>query len=145
LFRVNSATFARSAHDCSIANLVFIHWPRPSVKVLAVENRLESCGVSTAKQFVRFIGRDFANKQISPADLPSVSLELNRAFWGHRQLAIVKVLHQSAVHGLLFIEPNPNPGSSHNDPEMVPFTKGFIRQDQGVLAWGSRAVVPKRP
>src|SRR5712691_1417279 len=120
LFGVNRAALSRSASDGALLHLIIVQRPGPAFEIFAIEDGFKTGRVSVPQQFIRLFRTDLAQEKIAPANFAAVSLELKRSFGGHRQLPIVIIFHQGAVHSLLVIEPDPDSRAGHDDPEMVP-------------------------
>ena len=95
------------------------------------------------QDLVGFKAGDLADGDIAPADCGAVRLEADRALGRDGGLAVVVVLEDGVVDGLLAVEPDADAGADHHDAEGIPFTGGLISQDQRVFARLARGVVPK--
>ena len=62
----------------SVNDLVLVDRPRPPAEVSPVEDRLEAIGIRLSQAGQRFFPGDLAQKDVSPADLAAVGLQLDR-------------------------------------------------------------------
>src|SRR5689334_23111216 len=63
------------------------------------------------------------DKNIAPADLTAVRLELDRAAIRDRLFAVVVVLHHGVIDDALVVEPHADAVADDDDPEMIPLAE----------------------
>src|SRR5262249_34038178 len=125
-------------------DLIVFERPGPAGEVLAVEHVHESLRrVELPKESVGFVAGDFADEKITPADLASVRLQLDRAFLQQRLLAVEEVLQAGVVDDELAVEINRGALAELDDAEGVPFAERLVGQDERVFAGRAGAVVPQ--
>ena len=72
-----------------------------------------------------------------------MGLELDRAFLGHAQLAVVIVFELGVIHHEFVVEIHGDFVADHFDAERIPFAERFVGEDERVFAGRAGAVVPE--
>ena len=80
LFAEQIAALARLALDGAVHDFVVLDGIRPVAEVPAVVEAGEAGVAIGGEGLVRFLGRDFVDEDIAPANLTAVRLELDRPF-----------------------------------------------------------------
>ena len=136
-------TLALLATNGPVDDLVVVDRAGPAIESLAVENRLETAFGLLAENPVGFLGADFPDINVPPADLATMCLKLNRTVVEQRPLAIEVVFQGGVVDDQFIIEPHRGACSDLADSETVPLPQLIVGQDQRVLSLGPLAVVPQ--
>ena len=161
LLREQVAPLAGLAGDGAILHLVALHGALPVAKVLAVDIFDEAIGTAARKLAVGLIGGDLPDEDVSPADLASVGLQLDRPLGkgrvgheavgqrrrsgcglvillaiGHvaRFLVGKEILQRRILDDDLAVEPDGDPFSDHADVEGVPFAERLVHPLERKLA-----------
>ena len=120
-------------------DLVAIDVSLPTGEIPAVEDSLKT--LARSQNFVGFVGRNFANEDVPPADLAAMGLQLNGTGAELRPAAIPVVLHGGVVDDQSVVQPDIRAGTHLANTEHVPLAERLIGQHKRLLARRSPGVV----
>ncbi len=155
------AAFALFADDVAIDDFVVIDGALPVGEVFAVVDAGEAF-LTGGEGLIGFIGADFADEDVAPADFAAVGLELDGAFgvdgvgdpsgrWGFGfggfgvffavgEVAGFfvgeEVFEDGVFHDDFTVEGDGDAFTDHFDVEGVPLADGFVDELEGVFAFG---------
>ena len=131
------------AADCTVDHFIVLRRASPAGQVFAVEFRFEAVHMTVGENCVGFFRGDFPNRNVTPADLPAVSLQADRALHEQWCRTIEVVFHDRIVNDEFAVQPHAGAGSDLTDFETVPFAERFVSEFSRIFARGTWAVVPE--
>ena len=92
---------------------------------------------------LRFVLFNLPHKDISPPNLPAVSLQHNGPRRRQRLRTIPKVFHDRAFDNSPRIQPHPGPGTDLPDLDLIPLSEWLVCNAHGITPQGIWCVVKK--
>ena len=128
LIEINGASLPFPTLNRPVGDDVIVGRAAPPFQVFAIEHRLESVIPLGCQNLATLAAADLADEHVSPANLASVRLQLDRAGARQRPLAVEIIFQPGVIHNMFAVQPNRDALTNHYDTETIPLTERFVRQ-----------------